>query len=433
MQQHLTRSNLFLYGILAMPLAFAGMPLYIYAPDHYASEFGASLASLGVILMVLRLLDAVQDPLIGYVSDRFQHYRLPMMLVAAFVLVFSFTALFQLPDKSWMFAWFALHIFLATAAFSVLSINLNMLGGMWRRDQHEKTRIAAMREAMGLIGLLLAVILPTVFFQYVEASIAFLIVSGLLAILMLIAVSCFCFWYKRDFIKKDEKDASLFSFWSALSSISTKTKLFFAVYGISMLASSIPALLVLFFIRDRLGAENLTGLFLTLYFLSGAVAMPLWSKLSQRYGKYRAWGTAMLLAVIVFIWAFLLDAGDIWQYGLICVLSGIAFGADLVLPPSILADQIHEVKQEQRAASLYGLFTFLAKLALAFASFITLPLLEYVGYQPAKENTDQALFALSLAYALIPCIIKIVAIILLFKLGGDDAQNTLDSHHTTHA
>ncbi len=425
--------SLFLYGILAMPLAFASMPLYIHAPDFYTTQFGVSLATLGALLLALRLVDAVQDPLIGYMSDRFQRYRLPVMLLAATLLVTSFTALFQLPEQSWALPWFATHIFLATTSFSVLSINLNMLGGMWIKDENAKTRISSVREALGLVGLLLAVISPSVLMQFYSPAFSFLIVSGLLAAAMLVAATCFMVWYKRYDSHHNKNDVAFASFFSVFSIIPKPTKLFFAVYGISMLASSIPALLVLFYIRDRLDAEQLTGLFLALYFLSGAAGMPLWSALSRKFGKYNAWGAAMLLAIITFIWAYFLGQGDVWQYGVICVLSGIAFGADLSLPPSILADHIHQMKEENRASSLYGLLTFLAKAALAFASFITLPLLDYVGYRPAMTNTEQALIALSLAYALIPCVIKIGSVFLLWKLGGYHVQNTFNTHHTTHA
>ena len=44
---------------------------------------------------------------------------------------------------------------------------------------------------------------------------------------------------------------------------------------------------------------------------------------------------ALALALLVFAWAGLLGPGDTWAYGLICVLSGFALGADLALPPSL--------------------------------------------------------------------------------------------------
>ena len=67
--------NLFGYSILAFPIAFAGIPIYIHAPDFYSATLGVSLATLGVTLLVLRIIDALQDPLIGYLSDKYSHKR----------------------------------------------------------------------------------------------------------------------------------------------------------------------------------------------------------------------------------------------------------------------------------------------------------------------------------------------------------------------
>jgi Na+/melibiose symporter-like transporter len=174
-----------------------------------------------------------------------------------------------------------------------------------------------------------------------------------------------------------------------------------------------PAVLVIFFVRDLLGAETYTGLFLLLYFLSGAIFMPLWVSLSRRYGKYRAWLAGTLLAIAAFIWAFFLGQGDIWQYGLICIASGAALGADLALPPSILADQLGG--DEDNAATQFSLLTFLTKAGLALASALVLPLLDIAGFRPGEANAPLALFSLSAAYALLPCLVKLLAAALMVR------------------
>lgn len=58
------------YGLLGLPLAFVALPLYVILPNHYARDFGAPLALLGVVLLMARLLDAVLDPWIGRWCDR---------------------------------------------------------------------------------------------------------------------------------------------------------------------------------------------------------------------------------------------------------------------------------------------------------------------------------------------------------------------------
>jgi MFS family permease len=100
--------------------------------------------------------------------------------------------------------------------------------------------------------------------------------------------------------------------------------------------------LVLFFIEDVLKAPQQAAMFLIAYFAAGAIGMGLWIWLSRRIGKARAWLVGMLLSIVAFVWAFTLGAGDVTAFMIICVLSGIGLGADLALPPSMLADVIDE-------------------------------------------------------------------------------------------
>ncbi len=66
----ISKNDLWRYSILAIPIAFAGFPLYVLAPDYYATTHGLSLSLLGFLLLGLRLFDAIQDPVIGALSDR---------------------------------------------------------------------------------------------------------------------------------------------------------------------------------------------------------------------------------------------------------------------------------------------------------------------------------------------------------------------------
>ena len=113
----------------------------------------------------------------------------------------------------------------------------------------------------------------------------------------------------------------------------------------------------------------------------------------------------MALALLVFAWAGLLGPGDTWAYGLICVLSGFALGADLALPPSLLADLLARPSAQQapRAASgaAFGWWNFVTKANLALAAGLALPLLGWLGYAPGQQD-PQAAQALSLAYGLLP-------------------------------
>lgn len=386
---------------MAIPLSFAGLPLYIYAPDFYATTVGIPLALIGVIIMATRVFDAVQDPVIGWFSQKFLNHRLSLMLTSMALMALGFLMLFH-PLQNFTALWLTFSLLVTTTAFSILSINLNSIGSLWSKNSNQKTQITTWREGLGLIGLLTAAILPSVF--------SFQIFSYILTFLLFISAFVFSFWNKNheNIIQKNEKTGQKPNLKLLLH---PHNIWFFSVYILSMIASSIPAVLVIFFIRDQLNAEIYTGIFLILYFLSGAFGMPLWQKLAAKTCKHSAWMMAMGLAIISFIWAAFLNEGDIFQYGAICFISGIALGAELALPPSILSDQIDKQKGRNQTSLYFSAMAFFSKSSLAIGSGIAFIILGTSTFTPGIQNTAGALTSLTLTYAVLPCIIKIIAII----------------------
>lgn len=187
------------------------------------------------------------------------------------------------------------------------------------------------------------------------------------------------------------------------------------VFLVNGVAAAVPATLLLFFAADVLQRPDLTPLFLVLYFVAGAAGMPLWVKLAARFGKARAWLTGMALAVGAFVWAWFLGAGDAAAFAAVCVLSGLAFGSDLALPASLLADVIDDDERggSRPDGAYFGLWHLLEKLALALAAGIALPALQWLGYQPGVAAAAGS--ALSAVYALLPCLIKLAAALLLWR------------------
>ena len=176
------------------------------------------------------------------------------------------------------------------------------------------------------------------------------------------------------------------------------------------IASAVPATLVLFFIQDRLQApQSLEPLFLGSYFLSAALAIPLWLALVKRLGLARSWLTGMALAIAVFAWASQLGAGQTLAFAVVCALSGVALGADLALPGALLAGVIQANGQSGQAEGAYfGWWNFATKLNLALAAGLALPLLGLFGYAPGVRDAA-ALNALVVAYCVLPCVLKLAA------------------------
>ncbi len=143
--------------------------------------------------------------------------------------------------------------------------------------------------------------------------------------------------------------------------------------------------------------------------------MPLWLRAVRRWGAAATWLLGMGLAVAAFVWAAALQPGDRWGYAVVVLLSGAALGADLVMPPALLAVLIREAGHGDRLEGAYfGLWNFVAKLNLALAAGLALPLLAAFGYRPGEAQTG-ALPPLVIAYCLLPCALKLIAAFLLWR------------------
>jgi len=175
---------------------------------------------------------------------------------------------------------------------------------------------------------------------------------------------------------------------------------------------AVTSTLFLFFVESRLGAAGMEGPLLLLFFLAAALSTPLWSRAAQRHGAKRILLAGMALAIASFLWAATLGTGDTAAFAAICALSGAALGADMVLLPALFARRLGQIGQGGEAAA-FGLWSFVSKLSLALAAATLLPALQAAGFTPGAANAPNALFALSVLYALVPCALKVLAIALL--------------------
>ena len=131
-------------------------------------------------------------------------------------------------------------------------------------------------------------------------------------------------------------------------------------------------------------------------------------------GKVQAWGIGMLLAVLAFFWAASFGPGDRIAFLIVCIASGIALGADLALPPALLADVIDKQNARDQTGSYFGIWAFATKANLALAAGLALPLVSAFGYRAGEPQSN--VLALTLAYTLLPCVLKLCALALLWKI-----------------
>ncbi|WP_373990656.1 MFS transporter [Duganella sp. BuS-21] len=403
-----------LYGLFGMPLAMLALPIYVYVPQFYAQRGGLTLALIGAALLAARTAAAFVDPLLGWWITRSGGAYPRFVAMALPFLLLGYGALFHPPAlaEAAELAWFLGALMLVYLGFGMATIAHQSWGAALTQRPGERARLAAVREGCGLLGVMTAAAVPALA-GYNALSISF-------AAILLIAAASLLFRAPRP----ANVSAAIAGTAAAMPVAPGLSEMFapfrqrrfrwlFAVLLVNGVAASIPATLFLFFAEDRLRLGANAGLFLLLYFASAAASMALWPAIAARVGEARAWMGSMLLTAAVFVWAYGLGAGDVVAYAVICALSGLALGADLALPPALLAATIaHAGDSGRREAAYVGAWNWGVQMTLALAAGVALPTLEWLGYRPGMQ---QGLAALSLAYALLPCALKLLAAALLWR------------------
>ena len=133
--------------MLSLPLAFVSLPLYIYVPDFYVSSGYVSLSMVGFILLFIRLFDAIQDPVIGIVFDRYPQCYLAYLMCGLICMVAGFYIVFH-PVELQIVSFFV-GMILCTLGLSIVSILFHSLGGLWKTGYaYQKTQVTSWRKRL---------------------------------------------------------------------------------------------------------------------------------------------------------------------------------------------------------------------------------------------------------------------------------------------
>lgn len=421
------------YSALQLPLAMAALPVVLNVTQYYGEILKLSLSVMGPILIISRVIDALQDPVLGYFSDRLtkiRHGRLILvgsmvpLLMAGFFMLFDPPAIFHPgadginPHPTLLAIWLFLALVLVHLGYSGVSIGYHALGAELTDDYNERTRVTVGREVFGLTGMMCAVVLPPLLTaRFGEAAGYQLLGIIFLPICLFFALPTLFLSPRSVHGPVQQRPGGVFkSFFAPLGNpLYRRLLMVFVVNGSAL---GIAVSVMLFYVEHVLGGSKLqAGMILLAYFISGAASVPLWMYLSKHLTKAAAWFVGIILTVVAMGLAAFLGHGDIGLFIGISVLTGMGLGADYGLPPSILADVINAQEgRETRGAtgSYFGLWALSTKLATAIGAACSLPILALLGFNPG--NGAYNTHALVFVYIALPIAVKLIAAAMLWSI-----------------
>jgi GPH family glycoside/pentoside/hexuronide:cation symporter len=422
-------NRLIAYATLQLPLAMAALPVVLNVSHFYGEVLKLSLQIMGPIFIFARIIDAVQDPVIGLLSDRFTRRgprgRLLFVGLMTPVLAGGFYMLFDPPDawfgnQTLMALWLIAALLLVHLGYSGVSISYHAHGAELSDDYNERTRVTVGREVFGLVGMTLAVVLPVM----LTSPRLFGDSNGYMVLGLLFLPICILFSFPtlawagpsvHPPVIHAERNPFIAFFAPLKNRLFRRLLLVFVVNGSAL---GVAVTVILFYVEHVLsGTKMHAGLILLTYFIAGAASVPLWLLLSKRTSKAAAWFVGMICSIIGLGLAIMLGSGHIHWFMAISVITGLGLGADYGLPPSILADVINSPEggdTKGKTGTYFGLWALATKLATALGAALSLPVVALLGFNPAKGQYDKT--ALIIVYIVLPVTIKVIAALLIWYI-----------------
>lgn len=412
------RHQSWIYALPALPLALPTLVLFIYLPTLYVEQFGLSLAAVGTLLMLARVTDLALDPWIGRVNDNLTSTQ-QRLLMGTGALICAI-GLFYLTRPLEGYAGASLFITLALLYFGWTLVQIPYLALLpaITPNAQIRTKVASLREGLGVVGLLLSAAVPVLLINQGDSTLEALEQLNLLA-MILVAFTLWLLLSKLDWPQRTPtaSPAKWRNLWR-----NRPARVLMLSWFSNGLANGIPAVLFPLYITEVLRLdESARASFILIYFVCAIVSLPIWWLASKRFSRKRLWQAGMLIALLCFLPASALGAGDAGLFMLICMITGAMLGADLALPQALQADVCdwHRFRfKRDQSASLFAVWNVFTKLALALAALLAFGLLELSGF----DQTTQEVGELALIYAFLPCVLKLTAIVTMERFALSEAH-----------
>lgn len=418
--QKLTPWTTAAYGSLALPLSTIGLPLSIFLAPFYAGELGLPLAVLGIAMVIARMSDVVIDPLIGMASDnirtRFGRRRIWIPLGIG-VLMLGVWNLFN-PAPPVGIVYFVVWISVVYLGFTLAQLPYQAWGGELAQDYHGRTRVASVRQAFGLVGLIVATTLPALVLQQKGATPGDVlhILSLLMLVLLPVCGAIVFFFVPEPQPPLNEKRIGFIDGLKIVARNGPFKSIVLALF-LGYVAETFRITITLFFARDAIGVPNI-GLIYVFYFITGLIAVPFWGWIAKRIGKHKALALAFGIVVATNTAVFFLQFGQVELFTAIFMAKGFCFGALELLPAALVADAV-DVDTARSGARRQGLFfafvTMTNKFGQAIGQGLSLILLGAIGYKAAGSNSGEAIAHMKMLYGLGPALLLIPGILIMLR------------------
>ncbi len=414
------------YGVGELVVGIRQATFGIILFPFYTDVVQLPPALVGAALALGRIWDGLNDPLVGWLSDRTRTRfgrRRPYLVAMALPLALTFFAIWSPPvgdtERS-SFIWLVAALCLFDVFFGFYSTPYLALGAEMTSDYADRARVVATRAVFHNIGLLLGGggflgLAATFGGGHAGHAAAGAVFAG---IMIAAALGAF-FGTKEGATAPPAEAASLRALLTDLRSTLRlhSFRVLLGAFCLLLVGASINQAFSVYVFRDAFGAADRQGAVIGAYLLAATLSFPFWAWLAGKWGKNRAfeaclWWSVTALCISPFLGANL-------KLGAVLLFVGLSgFGAGgYVLPVAIVADIFDEDELEtgqRREGSFFGVWTLVMKLASAVGIATAGLVLPALGYIPgADQQSAETLWLLKLAWGPLASFFFVLTIVVM--------------------
>ena len=419
----LSRLTKIIYGFGDIGFSMTSTIVAAYFPIFMTDVVGITPAVAAIALFIGKSWDYINDPLVGYLSDRTRTRwgrRRPFLLFGALPYGLIFALLWWIPpfeSQTALVVFYTMMFILYDAAVTVVGMPYFSLTPELTEDYDERTELTGYRMFFSILGGLLSFVVPMMIIgQMAPENSSRILLMGIIFGVASFVPLYFVFFGTREkpyFTKLEQP-----KLWASLkSALKNRPFVFSAViYLFTWTAVHIIEANLLYYIKYVVQREDMSEVIMATIFVTAIISLPLWDWISKKFNKRMAYIYGIGFWAVVQILLITVNASSSTIYLLsLCFLAGLGVGAAHVLPWAMIPDAI-EVDEFETGKRHEGMFYSLVTLASKTTNSIAIPLalavLDFSGYIPnAPVQPQSTINGIRIVVGPIPAVLLVGGII----------------------
>lgn len=417
------------YGIGDAAANFIFQTMIMFQLAFYTDAFGITAVAAGTLFLVVRVFDAVFDPIMGVVADRtntrWGKFR-PWVLWTAVPFGIMGYLTFYTPDlgASGKLAYAYVTYILLMMVYSANNLPYSALSGVMTGDVGERTSLSQYRFVFAMVAQLViqGLALPMVkTFGHGRDTHGYQVTMGIFSVLaVLFFFVTFATTRERIHPAPDQKSSVRQDFGDLLHN--GPWLAMFALTIVLFVTLALRGGVVLYYFKYYVGRESLFSVFNVLGTGATIVGVILSKPLALRFGKRDLFiGGLLFTAMFTAAFVVLPPTAVVAMVGLE-MLRQFAYGFTIPLLWAMMADvaDFSEWRNHRRATAIvFSAIVFGLKAGLGIGGALGGYLLSHFGYVPNVAQSAHALQGIRLAMSVFPAVAFLLCVVCLFFYGID--------------